>query len=143
MDKRATLILPDEVALNGADVDLHPAIEIVWDEDEPVTVDVLRPRGSDGRPQAPMVVGSWKIYDAEGKEVEQAMAQMVWASPDGKLDVAKGSRAKLPFEPNSLYVLSKARAGRYYATAEFSGIFRGAKVRFVTDNRWFTIIREH
>lgn len=39
LEKFAVLILPQEVALNGGNVNLHLSVAIVWESDEPVAVD--------------------------------------------------------------------------------------------------------
>ena len=142
LEKSAVLILPQEVALNGGKVDLRPAVAITWDSDEPVAVYVARGRGFDGRREE-TVVGTWKLYAADGKEVEQVTTYMgVVTVANGTSEVRRGDSCILPFTPFGSYSFANARPGRYYAIARFTGTFRGAEVRFTTEKRWFTLVGE-
>ena len=137
-ERTATLILPGIVTIEGGYMTAHPAVDIVWDDDEPVAVDVALGSQPDASSQLPSAVGSWKIYYAGGKEVERpAILARSFVRADGNFVVKKGDRVRLTFIPNSPYILSKV--GLYYAIAEFSGTFRKEKIRFTTDRRWFEI----
>jgi hypothetical protein len=136
-ERTATLILPSQVTVDGGYLTASPTVEIVWDGDEPVAVDVALGSQQATRSQ-PSVVGSWRLFYAGGKEVERpASIGMRFVRPDGAFVLKKGEHVRLKFVPNSPYTLSKA--GRYYAIAEFTGTCRNEKIRFVTEKRWFEI----
>ena len=142
LEKSAVLILPQEVALNGGNVNLHPSVAIVWESDEPVAVDVALGGRVNGR-RTETVVGTWNLYAADGKEVEHVTTIMgIRAVANATSAVRKGDSCILPFEPNSSYHFFHARPGRYYAIARFTGTFRGTEVRFTTEKRWFTLAGE-
>lgn len=142
LEKSAVLILPQEVALNGGNVNLRPAVAITWDSDEPVAVDVALGGRIGGR-RTETVVGTWKLYAVDGKEVEHVTTIMgIMAVANATSAVRKGDSCILPFEPNSSYHFFHALPGRYYAIARFSGTFGGAEVRFTTEKRWFTLVGE-
>ena len=138
-DKAAFLVLPAKAVLRGLSVELRPAVEILWDEKDPVSVDVeITTVQPDGRSLA-YIVGYLRIYDAAGNEVEQAISAAPMSIANGKRAVMNGEILRMPLVFNSAYVFRKL--GRYYAIAEFSGTStRGAKIVFRSAKQWFEVM---
>ena len=144
VQKQATLILPEKIARSQNDAETHPAAEINWDEDETGTVDVEFDLSAKATREAIVIAGTWTVYNADNQEAVQIDADIGGGADPlrGTVLIRKG-RIRLPFRPRHGNVLFDLKAGRYYAIASFSGSFRGRKVRFTTEKRWFEITDEH
>ena len=122
--------MPETVSLQER---LSIAVEFRWDENTPVTLDILDFRGE------MRTMGSLIVCDENGKEVAMSFSMSLPLAPSGKKTVAKGEVVKI-----GLYWMGSVNfdhAGRYYAIAEFSSAFAGdTNVRFTTKKRWFQVV---
>jgi hypothetical protein len=140
LEKPAMLFLPAEVTLRDHMLVAAPTVELQWDEGDAVAIDVCNSGPQSAGSTRSWIVGTWRIYYADGREVEQVVQMgAVIAVPNGTRTVRTGETLKMAFTENSGYYFTKP--GAYYAVAQFTGTTsRGAKVVFSCAKRSFKII---
>lgn len=89
-EAHAKLIVPGKVALRDR-LPITSAIEVAleWNQGDAVSIPMVK-----ARPNYPAeIIGTWKVFYADGKEVEQAMMQAVVPYPDAIAIVRRGEKS--------------------------------------------------
>ena len=130
IEKPALLLMPDEISIHRR---ITASVEFRWDEDMPVTLEVL------SKQNEVSTLGDITVYDEDGKEVPMSFPVSLPPAPDGQKTVSKGEVFRA-----ALYWMGSvdfAKPGRYYAVAVFSDAFIGnSNVRFTTKKHWFQVV---
>ena len=130
VEKPALLLIPEVVSMGQH---IAASVEFRWDEDMPVTLDVLVLANEVS------TLGDLTVYDENGKEVPMSFPMSLPPAPNGKKTVSRGEVLRVALSWTGSVDFPKP--GRYYAVAVFSSAFtETSNVCFTTRKRWFQVV---